>query len=54
MADVLRTTQVWYDRITGDYRVICPIHGELARYTRASVADRDARQHDGVCGSEET
>lgn len=43
-------TRVVRDEAMSEWRVICPVHGELARYRNFWTASRDARQHDGNCG----
>jgi hypothetical protein len=45
-------TEVRKAEVTGEYRVVCPVHGELARFARFWPASRDARQHDSNCGEE--
>ena len=45
-------TRVVRDEAMSEWRVICPVHGELARYRNFWVASRDARQHDENCGQE--
>jgi hypothetical protein len=44
MARVIR------DEARGDWRVVCPVHGQLARYKSFWAAARDARQHNQSCG----
>ena len=44
-------TVVRRDQITQAWRVICPVHGQLASYREFWTASRDARAHDQVCGA---
>jgi hypothetical protein len=47
-----RVTRIIKDEASGMWRVVCPVHGELARFSRYWTAARDAQQHNGVCGTE--
>jgi hypothetical protein len=44
-----RTARVDRDLITGQWRVVCNLHGELARYGKYWTAARDVLTHRETC-----
>jgi hypothetical protein len=44
-----RTARVVRDLITGQWRVVCDLHGELARYSKYWTAARDCLAHAEMC-----
>ena len=43
------TARVERDLITGQWRVVCDVHGELARYGKYWTAARDVLAHRANC-----
>ena len=46
-------TRVRKEQATGWFRVLCPVHGELARYRKYWPAAYDATAHNETCGAED-